>query len=298
MDRQYGINSSRFGDVGIRINDIGIITINGIERGKDHDDFMSDSMRIWKSYKSYRSNDIVIRSGSGLCGVYKFDPKNPTDKNYVESDTLHSTTVEELAINVFRYYPMLFNYEDKERILKLLRYHDLGETVDNPDDGSKDRDEKFAEELETFINKISNLPVWEQHQLIKDFVIFENAGEDIWNDHDKCVMQFAKLCDKADAPLGALIYESQERHGSLLYKKEHFGGITDQDQFFADEIGEYSQAGIWTAHMIDTYLDYYHINFFIEIIVEACKDVRGEVFPWMYEFCKKRDVSERLLNLM
>ena len=114
----------------------------------------------------------------------------------------------------------------------------------------------------------------------------------------ECVMQFAKLCDKADAPLGALLYELQERHGSLLYKKEHFGGITAQDQKYADEIGEYSQAGIWTAHMIDTYLFFEYIEIFIEILIEACKDVRGHVFPWMYEFCKKRGINEIILNKM
>jgi hypothetical protein len=298
MDREYKIDSRRFGEINIKIADNGLISVDGIERQNDFDEVQSDSMRIWNSYKSYRSNDIVIRSGSGLCGVYRYDPSKPVNKDYVESDTLHSTTVEELAINVFRYYPMLFEAEDKERILKLLRYHDLGETVDNPDDGSKDRDEKFTEELETFTNKISNLPLWEQKQLIKDFIIFENAGLDIWNDHDKRVMQFAKLCDKADAPLGALLYENQGRHGSLLFKKEHFGGITQQDQNYADEIGEYSQAGIWAAHMIDTYLYFYYLDIFIEIIVEACKDVRGNVFPWMYEFCKKRGINERVLELM
>lgn len=253
---------------------------------------------IWDMYKNYRSNDSVIRSGSGLCGVYRFDPKNPTMKDYRESDTLHSTTVEELARNIFRFYPALFSIEEQMRIINLLRYHDLGETIDNPDDGSKDKDEKFEEELLTFTNKISSLFPADQERLIRDFVIFEHAGLEIWPEEDRKILQFAKLCDKTDAPLGALIYELQDRHGSLKYKKDHFGGITAQDQRFADEIGEYSQSGIWTAHMIDTYLYFDYIDIFIEIIIEACKDVRGTIFPWMYEFCQKRGIQETLLSKM
>lgn len=258
----------------------------------------NSSKAIWGMYKNYRSNDTVIRSGSGLCGVYRFDPKHPKMNDYRESDTLHSTTVEELARNIFRFYPALFDIKEQKRIVDLLRYHDLGETIDNPDDGSKDKDEKFEEELETFVSKVSSLVPADQERLIRDFVIFEHAGLEIWPEDDKKILQFAKLCDKTDAPLGALIYELQDRHGSLKYKKEHFGGITQQDQKFADEIGEYSQAGIWTAHMIDIYLYYDNIEIFIDIIIEACKDVRGEIFPWLYEFCKKRGISQNLLDKM
>ncbi len=50
--------------------------------------------------------------------------------------------------------------------------------------------------------------------------------------------------------------------------------------------------------MIDTYLFFEYIEIFIEILIEACKDVRGHVFPWMYEFCKKRGINEIILNKM
>ena len=295
MEREYSVNTNVHGEVVIRIMDNGTVQISGLRPMNDKFT-TSEPKDIWEMYKNYRSNDVVVRSGSGLCGVYRYDPKHPLKKDYVESDTLHSTTVEELARNIFRFYPLMFYIEDQRRIVNLLRYHDLGETVDNPDDGSKDKDEKFNEELVTFIEKTSSLPPIEQEQLIRDFIIFENAGMEYWDEEDKRILQFAKLCDKADAPLGALLYELQDRHGSLLFKKEHFGGITSQDQKFADEIGEYSQAGIWTAHMIDTYMYFEYIEIFIEIIIEACKDVRGEVFPWLYEFCKKRGFDETLLS--
>jgi hypothetical protein len=296
MKKEFNVKSQN-GDVKISVLCDGTVKVSGLKNDYSIDNTPNISKSIWEMYKSYRSNDSVVRSGSGLCGVYRFDPKHPIKKDYVESDTLHSTTVEELARNIFRFYPALFDDQDQSRIVNLLRYHDLGETVDNPDDGSKDRDEKFEEELETFIDKISSLPIPEQEALIRNFIIFENAGLEYWLEEDKCVMQFAKLCDKADAPLGALLYELQGRPGSLLYKRDHFNGITGQDMKYADEIGEFSQAGIWTAHMIDTYMYFENIEIFIEIIIEACKDVKkGIVFPWMYEFCKKRQFSDRLLE--
>ena len=294
MRKEYKVTTPTLGEVSIQIEKHSNFKITGLNTEQDG----NRALMIWKMYKNYRSNDVVVRSGSGLCGVYRFDPKHPLKTDYVESDTLHSTTVEELARNIFRYHPVLFYPSEQERIVNLLRYHDLGETVDNPDDGSKDKDEKFEEELATFIEKTAPLRLNNQMQLIQDFIIFENASSDYWTYNDCNIMQFAKLCDKTDAPLGALLYEAQDRPGSLLFKKEHFGGITDQDQKYADEIGEFSQAGIWTAHMIDTYLYYRDIELFIEILIEACKDVRGFVFPWMYEFCKKRGISQDLLDKM
>ena len=298
MEKEYKILTDLGNEVTINVMADGTIQISGLggPSAARHD--LNIPLSIWGMYKNYRSNDKVIRSGSGLCGVYPYDPKVPVCENYVETDTVHSTTVEELARNIFRFYPGLFEMTEQKHIIDLLRYHDLGETVDNPDDGSKNHDEKFNEELATFINKISYLVPALQEQLIRDFIVFENAGYQFWDEDVKSIMMFAKLCDKCDAPLGALFYESQGRPGSLLYKKENYGGITEQDEKYAREIGEYTQAGIWTAHMVDVYHYYDGIEIFVEILIEACKDVRGEVFPWMYEFCKKRQLPEYLLEKM
>lgn len=297
MEKEFNIKT-KDGTVSVNIMGDGTIQISGILPFDPKEHELNIPLSIWKMYQNYRSNDSVIRSGSGLCGVYPYDPKQSIDTHYIESDTLHSTSVEELARNIFRFYPGMFDVHDQKQIIELLRYHDLGETIDNPDDGSKDHDEKFAEELETFVNKISYLVPAMQEQLIRDFIIFENAGMQVWDKDQRDLMMFAKLCDKTDAPLGALLYESQGRPGSLLHKKEHFGGITEQDEKYAREIDEYSQAGIWTAHLIDTYRFYDGIELFIEILIEACKDVRGEIFPWMRDFCEKRQISERLLKKM
>ena len=296
MKSQYIVDSSIHGEVKIDIHGDGSISILGLGTTNNQNFDFNVANDIWNMYKNYRSNDSVVRSGSGLCGVYTYDPDSPRCEDYIESDTLHSTTVEELAQNVFRFYPGLFEIRDRERIIHLLRYHDLGETIDNPDDGSKNHDEKFEEELKTFIDKISYLVPAVQEQLVRDFIMFENANHICWDADSKKMMQFAKLCDKADAPLGAFVYELQGRAGSLLFKKDNFNGITDQDEKYAKEIGEYSQAGIWTAHMIDTYGDYEYIDIFIEIIIAACKDVRGEVFPWLRGFCARRGFSDVILQ--
>ena len=283
--------SNDFGNITINIGSGGDLIVGGVLAYADEK--LNNDLKIWKTYVNYRSGDKVIRSGSGLCGVYDFDPDVPFDFNYKETDTIHSTTAEELATNIFRFYPDLLIPEDQARVIQLLRYHDLGEDVvgDKADDGSTPKDVKFTVELTEFVKKIEHLPNTVQQRLIKDFIMFENANDPRWSDRDKAVLQFAKLCDKTDAPLGALLFETQGREGSLLFKKNKYGGITDQDQKYIDQIGEYSQAGVWTAHMIDTYRDYKFIMLFIRIIDAAVNDVRGHSFPWLYEFMNKRDMD-------
>lgn len=282
----------------VKIDNDGTISITGLPPViTDDDNSINLPLAIWKMYKNYRSGDKVIRSGSGLCGVYPYKRNRPRLKNYIETDTMHSTTVEEVAQNIFRFYPALFTEKEQIRIVHLLRYHDLGEKIDNPDDGSTPHDKKFKRELKRFIRKISSLQPAVQEMLIRDFIMFENADFVLWDKKSRELMQFAKLCDKADAPLGAFLYEKQGRKGSLMYKKKHFGGITDQDEAYAQEIGDYSQAGIWTAHMIDHYQGYEYLDLFVEIIAAACKDVRGSVFPWLRSFLERRQLfNEQVIN--
>lgn len=246
---------------------------------------------IWKMYKSYRSNDSVVRSGSGLCGVYDFDPKYPFNDNYIESDTMHSTAVEELAWDIFRFYPDLVDHDTQWRIIQLLRYHDLGESSDCPDDGSRDHDEKTESEMQIFINKIRFLDPILQDELIKDMVVFENMDAISWADPKQAFRcGLAKVFDKADALVGALLYESQGRVGTLSYKSKHFGRETDRDRAYADEIGDDRQADVWTAHLIDQYGKYPGADICIAITQAASIDVRGLPFTWLPEFAKKRGV--------
>ena len=293
-------NTMVFGSaVTVSINhENGRITVDGLITQEEFDRDRNDSKNIWNMYKSYRENDVVVRSGSGYCGVYRFNPAHPVKEDYVESDTLHSTTAEEVAQNFFRFYPNMFDIYEQKRIILLLRYHDLGEKRDIPDDGSSNPDEKFEMELGNLMERIYHLPPFMQEQLIRDFIMFEHAGLEYWSDRDRKIMQFAKLCDKLDAPLGAFVYELQGRKGSLAFKDKHYGGITDQDKGYIRQTGDDSQAGVWSAHFIDKYLFYEDVELFIAVIMEACIDVRGAVFPWMYEFCQKRGISEGLLSKM
>ena len=279
---------TNFGRVVVEIRGNGKIKIDRENEIGEQD----KSLAIWKSYENYRSGDRVIRSGSGLCGVYDFNPEEPFTNDYVETDTIHSSTCVELANNIFEQYPQLFDMYDQFRITSLLRYHDLGEDErgDKPDDGSSSHEEKFEIELREFIKKIQYHTVEYQDILIRDFIIFEHAQSFDWTPRDREVFQFAKLCDKADAPLGAFIFEKQGRKGSLLYKKKHFGGITDQDEYYTSQTREYSQAAIWTAHMIDTYKEYEYLKIFVDVIAAACRDTRGMIFPWLWEFLTKRNL--------
>ena len=265
---------------------------------------------IWEIYKIFHQGDRIARSGNYLCGVYK-KPEDPADFDYVECDTNHASSCEELARNIFRFYPNSVLEHLRERICNFLRYHDLGELGigDRPDDGSCDRAEKFTDELSTFCDKIKYLPIESQEELIRDFIIFENAlspkiflGEEhedfTWSKDDLMAMQFAKLCDKADAPLHALLYELEGRPGDLMFKKKYFDGITAQDQRYIDEIGESSQSAVWIAHFLDHYNNYEFFPIFLAIIVEAVKEVRGEPFPWFVDFCIRHNIcSEISLDL-
>lgn len=289
MVRETTVKTS-FGVVHVKVQDDGFIAINGLRSFADMG--IPAPLAIWKNYENYRLGDMVIRSGHGLCGVYFFDPSKPLDLNYIENDTMHSTTAEEIAQNIFRFYPGMFDLKDQMRIISFLRYHDLGETKngDKPDDGSNKKEEKVEIELNEFIIQIQYLPPYIQEQLIRDFIMFENAGYALWDKESQELMQFAKLCDKTDAPLAALLFEKQGRKGTLGYKLEHFGSITEQDKGYIDAIREDSQAAVWTAHMLDTYRDYKNLEIFASIIIEAVKDVRGFVFPGLYEFLKKREI--------
>ena len=243
---------------------------------------------IWLTHTNWSELNKIVRSGHGLCGVYTFDPKKPIMDNYIENDTMHSSSCVEWATTIFRFYPELFNLEEQYRIITFLRYHDLGEKRDLPDD--RPRAQKFKDELKLFVQRTQYLPDSVQNQLISDFVIFENANNICWKDRDRQIMQFAKLCDKADAPLAALLYEKEGRKGSLAYKAESFEDLTPQDARNIEIAGTSDQTDAWVVHLIDGYGTYYCFEIFLNIIVAACYDVRGEIFPWLEDYLKLREI--------
>ena len=274
----------------------GLIDVIGLESSYDYN--LTPAQIIWRMYCNYRQNDKVVRSGFGLCGIYPFDPEKPTLTNCVENDTIHSTTCEELASLMFRYFPsMVVDPKEQKRLIQLLRYHDLGENVDRPDDGSTSKDAKFKYELNVFRKKISSLLVEEQRNLIYDFVMFEHADWDCWNMHDKYLMQIAKLCDKADALLGAFWYERCGRAGDLEYKRKHFGGITEQDEYFCKETGSTLIADAWTANFIKSYKTYDKFPLFLSVITTACRETRGKNFPWIESFLKKHGFNNNFIGM-
>lgn len=284
------------GVVSVEIGTNGHIEISRVEEKDDSlDGAKSAAARVWLMHLNWTEGHKVIRSGSGYCGIYPFNPDRPILNDYVETDTIHASSCEEWAINVFRFYMDLFSIKEQYRIIRFLRYHDLGEKVDLADD--RPRTQKFKDELELFIKRIQYLSEDAQTQLIRDFVIFENAKDSHWDKRDQEIMQFAKLCDKADAPLTALLYEKEGRGGSLLYKEKFFEELTKQDKENIKIAGTSAQADAWLVHLIDGYNSYYGFDIFLDIIVAACHDVRGEGFPWLYGYLEKKKIFTHPLKL-
>ena len=287
-DNSYGKTTIRIDIKGVKLVNAGCTDETKIPR------------QIWEMYQRFHMGDRVARSGNYLCGVYT-KPADPSDFDYIENDTIHASSCEELAHDILRFYPELIEEHLRGRIIQFLRYHDLGELLvgDRPDDGSCNKADKVLEELETFCVAINVLPVESQEVLIRDFILFEYAlsPEELlpgvngdWSEDDGRAMQFAKLCDKADAVLHALVYEIEDRPGDLQHKILHFNGITEQDQYYINEIKSSLQADVWAAHFFDRYNEYYAFRLFFEIILEAFRSVRGSLPSWVEPFCIKRNI--------
>ena len=289
------IKDDSYGKTTIRIDVEGVELVNA-----GYTDEIKTPQQIWEMYKRFHMGDRVARSGNYLCGIY-LKPADPSDFDYIESDTIHASSCEELAHDILRFHPELIEEHLRGRILQFLRYHDFGElsTGDRPDDGSCDKADKVLDELGVFCNAINVLPVENQEILIRDFILFEYAlsptellpgvnGD--WSEDDSRAMQFAKLCDKADAVLHALVYELEDRPGDLQHKALYFDGLTRQDQHYINEIGSSLQADVWAAHFFDQYNKYYAFSLFLEIILEAFRSVRGSLPSWVEPFCIKHNI--------
>jgi hypothetical protein len=243
---------------------------------------------IFLSYLAFRSGDKIPRSGAGLCGVFPYNPNSPFLARPIETDTIHAASSIALATCFFKAYPDYFTLEQQLRIVNVLTIHDLGETTDIPDDGSKDKEEKFLHELTEICKKFQHLNPQERDKLLRDYIIFAHADDPIWSEEDRRVMQFAKLCDKADAILSAFCYELDCRGGSLLTKENMYGGLTKQDKFYVDETGSFRPGDVFTAHFIDNYNSFYYFKEMFDVILAACLYARQSNFPWLEKFLKKR----------
>lgn len=183
------------------------------------------SSHIWRRYQSLHLGNFVIRSGFGLCGCYThYDPSAPPSFNQPESDTEHASGCVELMRCLQAYYPHLLSAELFERAKNLLNDHDIGEVTygDHPDDGSQIRAEKDQAELINFTCAAAHLPTHLRAQLISDFLAFQDPLSPKLAPQVAQFAQLAKVIDKCETILSAMLYESSGHPGDLHYKRQHF----------------------------------------------------------------------------
>lgn len=251
------------------------------------------SVSTWRKYQDARQGNLVVRSGFGLCGCYdSYDQSAPLNPRHPESDTEHACGCIEIMKCLGWYYPMLLAPGYFGRAETLLKYHDTGENFygDHPDDGSQNRDEKDFTELMELAATVADLPITEQRQLIEDFVHFQSPLFPNYPQNEAEMVQLARAVDKLETILSAAAYEKAGAGGTLVYKEQHSGGITGQDRYFIDEIGDSSILASWLAHTVRDYHMYYGFPYVLDIVRAAVIDVRGEWFPWFDRFCESHQI--------
>ncbi len=257
--------------------------------------FLQDDLDwIWQTYKCVRRGDLVIRSGFGLCGIYSYEKGEGFDYHHPESDSEHANGCIEIARNISRAFPKLFTTEEWQRIYDLLKYHDLGEIDygDHPDDGTQNVEEKNAVEIDAFEKSIAYLPPEDANILLRDFQSFQmlDLGLVIDEEHYK-LASFAKLCDKLDAVLRAILYELNGAGGDLAYKELYHPPLSERDAFYVSFTGTTKIAPNWALHFMDICHKYPYFAIFFAILRPAVQDINNGVF---YSWFKK---AQRNFNI-
>ncbi|MBR2709770.1 hypothetical protein IKE72_01685 [Candidatus Saccharibacteria bacterium] len=263
--------------------------------------YIEDNLEwIWQTYKNVRAGDLIIRSGFGLTGVYEYDQKAGLSFRHHESDTEHAAGCIEIARNLSRAFPDLFSGSEWLRIFDLLKYHDLGEVAygDRPDDGTQNAAEKDAIELIAFRSAITYLPSDDAGTLLWDFWTFQRVDSFSQNNSSHFRLAcFARLCDKLDAVLRAIIYELNGVSGDLKYKEEHFSALSERDQYYIQQTGTTKIAPNWTLHFIDICHRYPYFALFFRILENAVRDVNnGEFYGWLPEVKERFEVTEQEMH--
>lgn len=260
------------------------------------------SVAIWRRYQQVHAGNFVVRSGLGNYGCYgkSYNPLQPSDAPYYQSDSEHANTCVELLRNLRYHYPDLLPAAFYFRAEQLLASHDLGENAygDRPDDGSQNRSEKDRIELINFAAAAATLPPAVRAVAIADFIRFQDPLCRHYAPLEGQMAQLARCVDKADAVLSGLIYEQSGRPGNLLHKHQSFCSISAQDRYFANQAaGDTSLVAGWCAHFIYSYHAYYGFPYLLSIIKAGVIDVRGAWFPWFGDFCNHHEIPTEHLEL-
>lgn len=236
----------------------------------------------------------MIRSGFGLCGGYNnYHPDEPPNPYRRESTNEHAGGCVELARSLQIFCPRLLPATLFPRMEHLLADHDLGENSygDAPDDGSQNRLEKDAAELQEFIRIAQYLPADARQIAIEDFKCFQDPLNPNYPLDISHMVQLAKAIDKAEAVLSAAVRESLGVRLDLHYKSTHFSALTTQDQhFIAEAQNDSTILASWLAHYTMSYHRYYGFAALLAVIKAAVTEIRGAWFPWFDDFCTRNQI--------
>lgn len=233
--------------------------------------------KIWISYRMFKREAEVVRSGYYLCGIYP-EPTEESAKRRSESDLEHSAGLAHLVSDMAVWCPGLF--PNPFLATKVAMAHDIGEIYigDIADDGNRDHDVKDAEELEVFLEYVLNQPENIQDEILSYYEEFQTRST------PRGIVMY--IADKLEAVLQLLNYEFQGKYGDVRLKEPP----SERDLKFAEIIGTSNSTDVWAYHfktLIDDYPSEMTLPF-ICVLDSAVNDVRGEWFPWWTFWRQKR----------
>ncbi len=126
---------------------------------------------IWQTYKHYKSEMHVTRSGFGLYGIYPYDIKQPFFEQRAESDLEHSAGVVMMVHLIAIYCPELIPPAELTSYILAAEAHEIGEVEigDIPDDGRRDEQAKVAHERASVAKFAARLPEATRNDLLAFF---------------------------------------------------------------------------------------------------------------------------------
>lgn len=233
--------------------------------------------KIWQTYKFYKAESHVVRSGFGLYGIYAYDRLVPFVINKPESDLEHSAGVAMLIHLLAIFCPELIPPAELASFMLAAEAHEIGEVLigDIPDDGQRDEALKIKQEKAAVAKFAEALPEVVRADLLKFF--------DEFDDKSSKRGRILYCADKIEAVLQGLLYESKGLVGDIRCK-EHIVKLSEQDQRGVAKSGSFRLADIWAVHFVEKVRKYPEAEIFLEILDVAVHDVRGEGFAWMEQF--------------
>ncbi len=234
--------------------------------------------RIINNWFEFKGLSLIPRSGYWRYGIYP-EP-DVRDWSRWESDLEHTAGLWKLVKLIQQNFPgKFFDYWEIQDGLEIADIHEIGEKVtgDICDDGQRDAETLDAIERD-FIQKSYLVGYAEQtaKRLFERFVEFQNRST-----------HFGRLmysCDKCEAMLQGLLYESQGRGGHLYYTDASPLEVEGARYANNDKLVD-----IWLYSFVKNAKDYEHFDFFVELIVNAAQMIRNtkEPFPWLEKFIEE-----------